>query len=186
MSAREPGTHVEFVMHPLLHGLDSKSAGREVYVDKPHVRIRVAGYDKDEFFGPVTDQMKARFPEEWEQFQKGAVVERIGTPLHAWGRITPALAKNLEAFNCFTVEDIIGLSEVSLQKIGMGARKLQEDAQKFLSMSQTSADLSRMEDLQTKNAEMAAEMAELKAQMAELTKPKGKPGRKPKNEAQAE
>lgn len=181
MSAREPGVHVQFEMLPVLHGIESAAHGREIYVDEPHVRVRVAGMDKDEWVSPVNEQIKARFPEEWEQFQKGMEAPKIGTPLHAWGQMTPARIKNLEGFNVFTVEDIAVLPETAIQKIGMGARKLQEDARKFLSLSQTSADVKKLEELEAANkakdaqlAEQAAAIAALQAQMADLVKPKGK------------
>lgn len=174
MSAREPGVHVQFEMLPVLHGIESAAHGREIYVDEPHVRVRVAGMDKDEWVSPVNEQIKARFPEEWEQFQKGMEAPKIGTPLHAWGQMTPARIKNLEGFNVYTVEDIAVLSETAIQKIGMGARKLQEDARKFLSLSQTSADVKKLEELEKTNAEQAQAIKDLQAQMAELLKPKGK------------
>lgn len=174
---QEKGVHVKFEMFPILHSINSKAAGREIYIDKPYVRIRVAGMDKDEAFLPVNDQIKARFPDEWALFQQGIEAPRVGTPLHAWGRITPAMARNLETFDIHTVEDIATLSEIGLQKVGMGSRQLQEDARKFLSQSQVAADLGKMDALEAENASLKTQMAELAATVAamkEQMKPKGK------------
>jgi hypothetical protein len=184
MSVREPGVHVEFLNHPCIHGVESKAAGREVYVDKPHVKIHVAGEGRmNEWFGPVTEQIKQRFPEEWAMFEKGAEAPRIGTPLGAWGGIGAATAKNLESIGFYTVEDLASASDMALQKVGMGARKMQEAARKFLSVSQSTADLEKLDEVREENAalkaraeEQAKQLADLAAKVAALTveKPKGK------------
>lgn len=172
MSVREPGVHAEFEMFPLLNGLESKSAGREVYTDKPHVRIRVAGYDKDEFFGPATPEIQARFPEEWEAFKRGNEPITHGTPIDRWPQLTPSQVRMLKQLNIRTVEDMASLPDVGLQKVGMGAQKLREAAQKFLSLAQTAADLGRMEEIQAENATLKGQLEALSAQVAELAEKK--------------
>jgi hypothetical protein len=175
MSVREPGVQVEFEQYPVLLGFESKQAGREIYQDEPHVRIRVAGQDKSEFFGPVTAKIKARFPEEWAAFERGMEAPMVGTPIEQWGRITPSMRKQLHLLNVRTVEDIASMSDDGLQKLGMGARQLQNDARKFLSLSQSSADLARLEELEKSNKEkdealrmQGEQLAALGAQVAQL------------------
>lgn len=175
----EPGVHVEFEMHPVVHGVLSKEAGREVCVDKEFVRIRVAGNDKEVIFRPVSDQIKARFPQEYEAWKRGQVEPTTGTPIDRWPQLTPGQAANLKSLNIRTVEDMATLSETGLQKVGMGARKLQDDARKFLSLAQNAADVGQLEELREavaakdlQIAQMGETLATLQAQVAELMKPR--------------
>lgn len=170
MSVREPGVHVEFVMHPILHGLESKSAGREVFVDKPHVYISVAGMDKDKFFGPVNDGIKQRFPEEWDAFQKGIEAPMSGTVIGSWPHLfsQPSQIKNLLSMGFRTVEDVASASDMALQKVGMGGFKLRDEARKYLSGAQVVADMARLSELEASNAEKDAALDEQRAQIADL------------------
>ena len=170
MSVREPGVHVVFEMYPVLHGLESKAAGREVYVDRPHARISVAGYDKDEVFVPANAQIQARFPEEWEAFQKGAEEPATGTPVNRWPQLTVSQVKMLQNLNIRTVEDVATLSDISLQKIGQGGQKLRADAQKFLSLAQAAADVEQMDELRQMNKSLMDDLAAVKETMAALQK----------------
>ncbi len=179
MSVREPGVHVTFEMYPVVHGVESKSSGREITIDKPHVRIRVAGNDKEEFFGPATDQMKARFPEEWEAFERGNQVARHGTPLERWPQMTPSMVRTLKNLNILTVEDMATLSDAGLQKVGMGAQKLRTDAQRFLSLAQASADLEQMDEIKAQNAALMERLAALEKAAAE------KPAKVPRKKREA-
>lgn len=168
MSVREPGVQVEFFLHPMLQGKESQDAGREIYKDAPHVRIRVAGQDKSEVVKEVTEKVKMRFPEEWAAFEKGMEAPSHGTPLSQWGRITPALGRTLGLLNIRTVEDLATLSDAGVMEVGPGGFKLRGDAQKFLSLSQSSADLSRLEDLEKSNAEKDQALIAQKQRMDEL------------------
>jgi hypothetical protein len=178
MSVREPGVHVEFEMYPMVHALESKSAGREVCVEKPHITVSVAGMEKEKFFGPVNDYWKQRFPEEWAAFEKGELVPVTGTPLNRWPQLTVGQVKNLKGLDFHTVEDVASASDASLQKV-MNGYKLREDAQKFLSLAQGAADLSQLEELREasrkKDELMAAQnerLAAMEAQMAALLEQK--------------
>lgn len=175
MSVREPGVHAEFLMQEVLQGKESQDAGRQIFKDEPHVRIRVAGQDKSEICREVTSKDKARFPEEWAAFEKGMEPPAHGTPVEQWGRITPSLARTLRNLNIRTVEDIATLSDAGVAECGPGGFKLRDDARKFLSLSQASADLGRMEDLEKANKEkdealrtQAGQLAALEAKVAQL------------------
>lgn len=164
----EAGIHAIFEMVAVVNGVKSREAGREVCDDKPHVRIRVAGNDKEEFFGPVREEHKKRFPEAWEAFQKGCEVAKSGTPLERWGRVTPSLNRHLKNLNCYTVEDVASISDIGLQKIGPGGNELRREAQKFLSVNQTAADVARLDDLSAENVTLKEQLAELQRQVGAL------------------
>lgn len=164
----EPGVHVEFEMFPMLNGIKSKEAGREIYDEKPHVRIRVAGNDKEEFFGPVNEQIRQRFPEEFASWQKGNEVPLTGTPVERWPQITQAQVKNLKALNIRTVEDLATLPDFGLQKLGMGAQKLRSDAQRFLSLAQQAAEVAQVDELKDTITRQNEQMAKMQEQIAAL------------------
>lgn len=168
MSIREPGVQVEFFLDKVLQGAESVSSGREIYKDEPHVRIRVAGQDKSEVVRQVTAKDRARFPEEWAAFERGMEAPAHGTPIEQWGRVTPSLARTLRNLNIRTVEDLATLSDAGVTETGPGGFKLREDARKFLSLSQASADLSRLEELEKSNKEKDEALAAQGKQMAEL------------------
>lgn len=164
----EQGVHVEFLLHPVVNGMKSKEAGREVCDDKPHVRIRVAGNDKDEFFGPVNEQIRARFSEEWDAFQKGMETPKSGTPIERWPEATPGMVRNFKALNIHTVEDLAALPDFGMQKLGMGAQEWRRKAQRFLSLAQTAADVGQLDELREANAKLSDQVAEMQAQIAQL------------------
>lgn len=173
----EPGVRVEFEMYPMLNAVKSKDAGRQVFDDKPHVRIQNAGEDKHVFFGPVNDQIKARFPEEWEAFQRGSRIAQTGTPVDQWGQLTPAQIRTLKGLNFYSVEDVATASDAAIQRYGMGGQKLRTDAQRFLSLAQAAADVAQLDELRQANLEKDAELAAMRermqtmeAMMAKLTK----------------
>lgn len=167
----EAGVHVRFFKEPMLHAARSKEEGRQVFIDKDHVEIKVAGNDKEVFVGPVNDQIKARFPDEWDRYQKaGENVARQGTPVKEWPQLTPSQVRMLEGLNIYTVEDMATLSDAGVAKIGMGGQKMRADAQRFISLARTAADLEQMDELKAANDLLKQQVAELTAQMAELVK----------------
>lgn len=185
--AAPAGTHIEFFHLPVIHGLESKAAGREVFVSKPHVRIKVAGQDKDVFVGPVNEQIKRDYAEEWEKFQQGNELPLVGTPLERWPFLTPERVLNLKSLNFRTVEDVAAAPDFAVQRIGMGGYALRDEARKFLSLAQASADVSHMEELRAAVAAkdealrlQGEQIAAMQVQMAELLARTAKEPEEPK------
>lgn len=168
MSQSEPGVRVEFELYPVVNAIKSKAAGREVCDEKPHVRIRNAGEDKHEFFGPVNEQIKARFPQEWEAFERGSRVAESGTPIESWPARTRGEIRTLKGLNFYTVEDVASASDAAIQRYGMGGQKLRTDAQKFLSLAQASADVAQLDELKEANLQKDAELAAMRERMAAM------------------
>lgn len=169
----EDGVYPKFFKKGALHEGKSKEAGRQVYVDRDYVEIRVPGMDKQVHIAPANSTHKARFPLAWAAYEKGAEAPKEGTPLHVWPRMTPSSVSMLEALNIHTVEDMANAPDFALQKIGMGAREWQREALKFLSLAQTSADVGQLDELREQNAALQAKLAALTAQVEALApKPK--------------
>ena len=162
----EQGVHAKFFKKAVLHAVKSRESGRAFYEDKDYIEIRVAGMNKEVFVAPVNDSHKARFREEWELYAKGEEQKGSGTPIRCWPQMTPAQVANLESHNIFFVEDMATLSDAGLAQLGPGARKMQEDARKFLSLAQSAADLGQMDELREQLAAKDAQIAKLNEQMA--------------------
>lgn len=127
----EPNVRAEFFTHAVLLPAQSRDAGRPMYVDRDYVRISVVG-SKDVFEAPANEQHKERFPVEWDAYQRKQARPLSGTPITEWPAISPAQVRNLQSYNVMTVEDMANASDAALQKIGMGARELQQRARAFL------------------------------------------------------
>jgi len=176
--------HVEFEMYPMVNAVKSKEAGREVCDEEPHVRIRIPGMDKEEFFGPVNEQIKKEYAAEWEAFQNGQRVAQSGTPIERWPQLTPGQVRMLKNLHIYSVEDMATLSDMGLQKVGMGSAKLRADAQRFLSLAQAAADVELLEGLQEEAKVRDAELKELRETVAAMQRQmeENKPARKPRKQ----
>lgn len=168
MSVREPTVQVRFFQHPMLHGQKSIEAGRQFFVDVPHVEIVVAGQDKQKFVGPVNEQIEARFPEEYAMFLKGEQVVRTGTPIEQWPQLTPSQVLMLKQINIYCVEEVANLSDENVRNVGPGGYKMRDEAAKFLTLATAAADAGKMEEIQKQMLAMAEANAALLARVAEL------------------
>ena len=168
----EPGIFAEFYKHPVLMTHDSNEAGRPIYKDFDFVRIKVAGVEKDLVERKATVQDKERFAEEWAKFQAGEAQDLGGVRIEFWPALTPAMVKNLQGFNIYTIEAMAGLSDAGCLKLGMGAYKLREDAKKYLDNNSEASELKKLAEKQaTIIEEQGKALAELQQQMASLLNP---------------
>lgn len=161
------GVFPEFYVREVEDKKQTKEAGRPIFKDVEYVRIMIAG-DKlniPEF--KVTDEHKNRWPEHYKAFKEGREAPINGTPIDEWQGISRTRAKELRAIGIRTVEDLASLHDNAIQRIGMGARELVQQAKAFLDDEQS------VDKLREKISELEAEISELK-------KPKKKVSRKKK------
>ena len=91
------------------------------------------------------DQIKKKaiegsFPAAWaehfafayKQWLLDNTVPETGTPIKGWALIGPAMQQQILQANIRTVEDLAVMNEAGLQRIGMGARDLQNKAKAWL------------------------------------------------------
>lgn len=168
----ETGVRARFYIDKKLMGKASEDAKRPVYEDRTYLELRIVGHRGDVVVHEVRDEHKQRFPEAWKAFESGHEQPHQGTPLEMWARMTPAMIANLRGMNVYTVEELAGLPDIALQKIGMNGLELRADAQKFIENAVRTADVETMDKLQAQNLQMAEQMAELQKQLASLQKPK--------------
>lgn len=183
---------VRFFRGQEIHGLQSQEAGRPIYVGVDMVEIRQPG-ERDIFHGMATELHKARFPRQWEAYQNGREHEPDGTPLSVLFPTEPDTVANLRHFKIHTLEQLAGLQESAINRIGMGARNWVNKAQKFMQAAtgyQAASQMNRqVNDLTAENDALKAQMQQMAEAIAALQADKGDeqrrgPGRPRKVEAE--
>ena len=146
----KPHLHVEFYTDAIENKRKTIDSGRPIFEDVEMVRVKIAGDPKNTFVGPANAECgrdretgekityKDRFPEHYRFFadHKGAAV--IGTPLTEVPWLTASKAQELKALNIMTVEALAQLDGTLLQRIGIGARELKNQATAWLDKAEGS------------------------------------------------
>jgi hypothetical protein len=99
----------------------------------------------------------------YKSWLKGQEEPTDGTPLSAWPGVNPAQADRLKALHLRTVEDVAGMNDADMNRVGMGALALRDKARAFVAAKKDTAPLAEA------MAKKDAEIAELRAQLAEVT-----------------
>jgi hypothetical protein len=158
---------VEFFVKPVENIRRSKEEGRTIFEDFEYVRITLPGDSKREHVAPAHEmhyvshekrQMTyaQRFRASYEAFKDERDDFVHGTPLTAVGFVTPSERAELAQQKVRTVEQLAGLADRALAKMGPGWREKVERAQAFLKASEGSAEVD----------ELKAQIAELKAMLS--------------------
>lgn len=174
----KPHLHVEFFIDAVENPAMSREAGRPIFEDKEFVKVMIAGDPKNTLIAPAQERGSGgrtyaeRFPEHYKLFK--ADLDQLaasGTPLTEVPWLTAARREELKALKIFTVEGLAGLDGQMLQRIGMGARDLKNQAQAWLDKAAGSASDAKMaSELAARDAEIEA----LKSQMADMMASFGK------------
>lgn len=118
-----------------------------------------------------------RIPERWadqwkasyQSWKNGQEMPLNGTPIKGWGVVSPAQQQTLIAMNCLTVEDLAGINDEGLRRIGMGAIELRDKAKNWLaSMKDHGAVTVQLAAMEQENRNLAATVETLKAQVDAL------------------
>lgn len=165
----------------------SEEAGRPVFKDKYMATMTIPGTSNTSI-KEVDDEIKAKYPKEWEAFESGISLDDLieGTHLKNWPAITPAMVKNCLRIGVRTVEELAVLHDQGLRSIGMGARALQQKAKLWLESANDSGKMvneinslkNQIEDLKMFAKEQQETIAALKQAGSEEAKKK--PGRRKK------
>lgn len=165
----DTGLGVEFFTKAVEHPAKTREAGRPIFNDMEYVRISFPGDSKRELVAPASEmhyvshakqQMTyaERFAGSYAAFKDSNTEYVSGTPIDELTALTASKKAELKAMKIRTVEQLAGLPDVTIKKIGMGAREMVEQAQAFLAA-----------------ASGTAEIAELRRQLAELQAAKAAP-----------
>ena len=194
--------HCEFYMHNPLDKWASEEAsykeGRNIRINKykeavPFCRIMKPGDNTSIITTEARDDHKRRFPNQWLKFQmdEGLINEAIGvhgTPLEDWPELKdqPEQIRDLKYKRFYTVEQIAGASDASVQGMGMGGLGFREKARQFL-RGKVAADIhTEMQAKDKQLAEMQAQMKAMQEQMAALSAQKPAEPKRRKRRTKAE
>lgn len=158
----------------------SDREGRPIFQDVEFIRIIFPGDNTREINRPATDEDRTKYADEYRRFKEGNDQLFSGTPLSAWGALHASTVAELKSIRCYTVEQLAGLSEIGIGKLGMGARDMVAKAQAFLSRN-TEADT-----LREQVRALEAKVAELSEQLAAEPTDKPRRGRPPKEVSNAD
>ena len=108
------------------------------------------------------DAMREIIDPAYKAWLKGQEEPTEGTPLSAWPGVNPAQADRLKSLHLRTVEDVAGMNDADMNRVGMGALALRDKARAFVAAKKDMAPLAEAV------AKKDAEIADLRAQVAEL------------------
>lgn len=168
---------VKFFVHAELSPIRSKTQGRPVHDDVVMVSVIQPG-EKEEVKVLANDWHKARFPKQWEAFEKGHSQIVSGTRLEFLFPGEPSTILMLNSFNVFTVEQLAGLTDTGMNNVPRG-RSLTDRAKQYLQSAGSGAGFHEREAFQQQIDELKAQLAQQSAPAAENPVRRG-PGRPPK------
>lgn len=139
------GLLVRFRYEPQHMAFESQKQGHPIYQDIEVVEIIPIGDNKTVVVREVTEEDRSRFPDEYKRFKDGVGGHLTkGTPLEQWPFMRPAQIKMLQFYNCFSVEDLAGLSDTSIQAMGPGTRDLVKQAMAYLEKAKDGSAITRI------------------------------------------
>jgi hypothetical protein len=148
--------------------VDGKLVPRICFEKRERVAIRVPGDKTLEAHHDVNDAIRARFPRQYAAWKAGAEQETAGGwPLEKWPELDVAQVEELRARGVRTVEQLAGMSDANLGKLGPGWRAVRQAAQDFLEAAKSSAPLTRLRE---ENETLKSQVEAMQRQMAEQAK----------------
>lgn len=140
------------------------AAGRPIFKQRELVQILQPGSPNQPVF-EVTDEYRNRWPEQYAAFKRGEEMSVEGTPLEQWPVLNRQMVMELKALQIYTVEQCAALSDLAVQKIGLGGRAIRDRALAYLD---DAAAVALQERLTHENDQQRAEIMSLRRQVEEL------------------
>lgn len=134
----------------------SAKEGRPIFREVPYITIMVPG-ERDVVHRAAWQKDFDRFPMQWAAFlNKKDQDKASGTPLQLLTWMTASQVKELEYFNCYTVEQLANLNDSAAQRF-MAIQGLKQRAKDYLAASKEQAPLLTIRaEIEKKDAELAA------------------------------
>lgn len=114
-------------------------------------------------------QWMEKYLEDYERWLTGQEIPLNGSPIKGWGVISPAQQKNLIEMNILTVEDLAGINDEGIRRIGMGGLDLKHKAKAWLSQLQDKGPLTQeIASVKAENQLLKTTVAALEERVKEL------------------
>lgn len=172
---KEGRNYVKFYRQWVRNNFKSKEAGREIGDEQDYIIIVSPGQPKSEVRRKATDADKMAYGPEWSAYEQGKEMQISGTPIELLPGLAAGMADALKALYIYTIEQMAGLPDIALQRVGMGGNDIRKRAKEYISKGSAEVD-----ELRRQLDEANAAIRELRAQV------EAKParGRKPKADSQ--
>lgn len=153
----------------------SKEANRPIYDDAVVCRITLGGdrlqapvfmaweqvpggvEDDNGYMVPMTYAEK--YSKQYEQFMRGEIQSKSGTPLEALTFLTAGKVKELKGLNIFTAESLAALEGASLKSLGVGGLEWKTKAAAFIASASDNSVVSKLAD---ENAALRQQIEDMK------------------------
>ena len=169
---------VRFFKHAVFNQAKSEEAGRQIFDEVDYISIVAPGQRNSEHVCKVRDIDKARFPQQWSDYQANQEQRMSGTPLDMWPAVGVAKVAEMNALNVFTVEQLAAIPDTAIGKLGPGTLDLRNKAKAYIDGASENAETKRM------GTEIEQLKAELRRMNEEFSKAgvehKKRPGRRAK------
>lgn len=170
---------VEFFLKPVENPRKSAEAGRAIYDEREYIRVALPGDSKSEIVAPANElhyvphlktrvTFAERFAAAYDAFKRDQADYVHGTPLSAVSFVNLAEREELASQKVKTVEQLAGLTDQAIRKLGMGWREKVERAKAFLDRAQETAEV---DALKSRIAELEAMMRPAAAPAVEAASP---------------
>jgi hypothetical protein len=173
-SALESTLNVSFYSEAVEYKAESEKAGRPIFHDVPHVRILVPADVTNIIERKATKEDEQKFPRAWARFKSEQTEGIEGMPLEQWPQITRSLLKEFKYYEVHTVEQLAGLSDAQIARLGMGYTDYRNKAKAYIAAAAGTADVTAQT---AENERLKNQMADLQAQIVALggEKKRGRP-----------
>ena len=159
---------IEFYQGTELNGVRSTQEGRPIYEPVDMIRIRHPG-ERDVHEILVREEHKHEFPRQWAAYKAGQTAGIDGTPLATLFPVEQAIVKQMGTLHIFTVEQLAGLTEAGITRLGMGGRQHVERAKKFMEASSGMANGHRLEsELRSSQEQLEQAKAQILAMQQQM------------------
>lgn len=155
---------VRFFTHSVQNNWKSAEAGRPVFEAKDFIEIIQPG-ERDKLVREVREEDTLRFAGKWAAYQKGLEQAPEGSPLAILYPGEPHIVDSMRTLMIHTIEQLAGLTEAGISRLGMGGRAHVERAKKFLEAADKFGSAHQM---QREIDAQRDEIATLKQQIAQL------------------
>lgn len=166
--AGRDSTFPRFHMHPVEDPVASAAQGRPIFVQHERVQIIQPGNPNSPVLA-VTDEHRNRWPDQYGAFRKGEEVSIHGTPLEQWSYLPRTAVLELKALDLHTVEQVAGLPDSAIHRIGMAGRNIRDMANAYLddgaAQAITTDALARAEKAEARVATLEKQVEELRPMM---------------------
>lgn len=171
----ESNLFVSFYTEAVEMKAESEKQGRPVYRDVPFIKVVVPGDVNNIIERKASKEDEQKFPKAWARYKAQEADVMEGTPLEQWPQMSRSLVKEAKFFEIHTVEQLAGLSDINVSKMGMGYLELRNKAKAYLvAAAGTAGETAQAAE----NQRLKDMIADLQKQMSELSKPKvGRPAK---------